>query len=55
LPHCGAAFTPRLISLPQQDVYEIKSALILEPGPAALTDGLSELESIIERCANSKP
>jgi iron complex transport system substrate-binding protein len=28
-------------------VYEIKSALILQPGPAALTDGLAALEAII--------
>ena len=30
-----------------QRLYEIKSALILQPGPAALTDGLSALETII--------
>jgi iron complex transport system substrate-binding protein len=29
-------------------VYEIKSPLILQPGPAALTDGLVELHKIIE-------
>jgi iron complex transport system substrate-binding protein len=28
-------------------IYEIKSALILQPGPAALTDGLSRLHEII--------
>jgi iron complex transport system substrate-binding protein len=28
-------------------LYEIKSALILQPGPAALTDGLMALENII--------
>jgi iron complex transport system substrate-binding protein len=28
-------------------LYEIKSALILQPGPAALTDGLAALEHII--------
>jgi iron complex transport system substrate-binding protein len=27
-----------------QDLYEIKSSLILQPGPAALTDGLAELQ-----------
>jgi iron complex transport system substrate-binding protein len=32
----------------RQDVYEIKSSLILQPGPAALTDGLMELQRIIE-------
>ncbi|MFZ3352469.1 MAG: cobalamin-binding protein [Xanthobacteraceae bacterium] len=30
-------------------LFEIKSALILQPGPAALTDGLAALESIIRR------
>ena len=34
-----------------QDLYEIKSSLILQPGPAALTDGLAELQKIIERWA----
>jgi iron complex transport system substrate-binding protein len=32
-------------------LYEIKSSLILQPGPAALTDGLAELQKIIERWA----
>jgi iron complex transport system substrate-binding protein len=32
-------------------VYEIKSPLILQPGPAALTDGLAALQQIIERGA----
>jgi iron complex transport system substrate-binding protein len=36
---------------PHQDVYEIKSSLILQPGPAALTDGLAELQRIVERLA----
>jgi iron complex transport system substrate-binding protein len=31
-----------------QRLYEIKSALILQPGPAALTDGLAALETIIQ-------
>ena len=35
-----------------QDVYEIKSSLILQPGPAALTDGLADLERIVEQWAN---
>jgi iron complex transport system substrate-binding protein len=34
-----------------QDLYEIKSSLILQPGPAALTDGLAELQRIIEQWA----
>lgn len=28
-------------------IYEIKSALILQPGPAALTDGITQLHAII--------
>jgi hypothetical protein len=31
-----------------QDVHEIKPPLILQPGPAALTDGLAELQEIIQ-------
>jgi iron complex transport system substrate-binding protein len=34
-----------------QDLYEIKSSLILQPGPAALTDGLAALQKLIERWA----
>ena len=33
------------------DMHEIKSSLILQPGPAALTDGLTELQKIVERWA----
>jgi len=32
-------------------IYEMKSPLILQPGPAALTDGLAALQQIIERWA----
>jgi iron complex transport system substrate-binding protein len=35
----------------RQDLYEIKSSLISQPGPAALTDGLAELQRIIEQWA----
>jgi iron complex transport system substrate-binding protein len=54
---CGKKFRPeRVMARPgfdrtpavqHQDVYEIKSPLILQPGPAALTDGLAELHKII--------
>jgi iron complex transport system substrate-binding protein len=30
-------------------LFEIKSADILQPGPAALTDGVAQLATIIER------
>jgi iron complex transport system substrate-binding protein len=32
-------------------IHEIKSALILQPGPASLTDGLSQLHSFIAQAA----
>jgi len=35
-------------------MYEIKSSLILQHGPAALTDGLTELQRIIELWAIAK-
>ena len=37
----------------QGAVYEIKSPLILQPGPAALTDGLAALEAIIGKTASA--
>ena len=36
----------RTPAVQHKDVYEIKSSLILQPGPAALTDGLAALEKI---------
>ena len=54
---CGKKFVPgRVTSRPgleqvaavqNKAVHEIKSSLILQPGPAALTDGLSELYRLI--------
>jgi iron complex transport system substrate-binding protein len=58
---CGKKFRPervaarpgfdRIAAVEHQDLYEIKSSLILQPGPAALTDGLAELQIIIQRWA----
>ena len=58
---CGKKFRPERVmmrpgfgqvrAVQHQDLYEIKSSLILQPGPAALTDGLAELQKIIERWA----
>ena len=58
---CGKKFRPERVvaragfgpvpAVRHQNLYEIKSSLILQPGPAALTDGLAELRSIIERWA----
>lgn len=54
---CGKKFRPEKVaaregwhSIPavrDDEVHEIKSALILQPGPAALTDGVAELQRII--------
>ena len=41
----------RIPAVQHQDLYEIKSSLIVQPGPAALTDGLAELEKIIRHWA----
>jgi iron complex transport system substrate-binding protein len=55
---CGKKFRPERVitrlgfaqtpAVQHQDLYEIKSSSILQPGPAALTDGLAELQRIIE-------
>ena len=34
-------------------LYEIKSPIILQPGPAASTDGLKALQAIIERAGQA--
>jgi iron complex transport system substrate-binding protein len=58
---CGKKFVPqRVAARPGSDavpavrngaLHEIKSPLILQPGPAALTDGLAALEAIIRDAA----
>lgn len=55
---CGKKFSPRKVvarpgfeavpAVVNDQLYEIKSSIILQPGPAALTDGLSTMEAIIE-------
>jgi len=35
-------------------LHEIKSADILQPGPAALTDGLAQLQNIIKKWHQSQ-
>jgi iron complex transport system substrate-binding protein len=60
---CGKKFRPQEVaSRPGWDaipavrdgfVREIKSSLILQPGPAALTDGLLALQAVIEEWAGS--
>ena len=54
---CGKKFRPERVmvrpgfvqipAVQHQHVYEIKSSLILQPGPAALTDGLAKLQKIV--------
>jgi iron complex transport system substrate-binding protein len=58
---CGKKFRPERVAarpgfqqipaVQHQDMYEIKSSLILQPGPAALNDGLKELQRIIGQWA----
>ena len=55
---CGKKFRPETVAarpgfddipaIRNQALHEIKSPLILQPGPAALTAGLAELQRIIE-------
>ncbi len=61
---CGKKFRPEKVAaragfdtvpaVVNGDLYEVKSSLILQPGPAALTDGIEELYAIISRWI-SKP
>lgn len=56
---CGKKFRPEKVAgrpgweavaaVQTGDLYEIKSADILQPGPAALTDGVEQLHRIISR------
>jgi iron complex transport system substrate-binding protein len=60
---CGKKFRPeklakrpgldRIPAVKQGALHEIKSPLILQPGPAALTDGLSALQAIIANAPSS--
>ena len=61
---CGKKFVPGRVAarpgfaaLPavrSDRLYEINSTLILQPGPAALTDGLDALRQIIARCSEQR-
>jgi iron complex transport system substrate-binding protein len=58
---CGKAVRPerirarpgwdRVPAVQQDRIFEIKSALILQPGPAALTDGLRQLHDAVASCS----
>jgi iron complex transport system substrate-binding protein len=61
---CGKKFRPEKVAqrpgfdavpaIQRKALAEIKSSLILQPGPAALTDGLAALEAIIARAAANR-
>jgi len=61
---CGKKFRPERVAarpgwsdipaVRHGDLYEIKSPLILQPGPAALTDGLAALQRIIARWCDAQ-
>ncbi len=60
---CGKKFRPERVAerdgwgavpaVRDEQVHEVKSALILQPGPAALTEGLDTLRGIIRRWQDS--
>ena len=60
---CGRKFRPeKVIARPGWDridavrngaVHEIKSTIILQPGPACLTDGVRALQAIVEQAARA--
>ncbi len=62
---CGKRFRPEHVAarpgfdaipaVRDGEVHEIKSSLILQPGPAALTDGLAAIRAIVTRWAASSP
>jgi iron complex transport system substrate-binding protein len=62
---CGKKFRPdkvanrpgfdRIPAIRRGAVHEIKSPLILQPGPAALTDGLAALQAIVENTIARSP
>lgn len=62
---CGKKFRPELVAarpgwaevpaVRDGALYEVKSSLILQPGPAALTDGVREIHRLIARWAAAQP
>ncbi|HET6725351.1 MAG TPA: cobalamin-binding protein [Gammaproteobacteria bacterium] len=61
---CGKKFRPEKVAarpgwsnipaVRTNALHEIKSSIILQPGPAALTDGLEALQTIIRAWANAR-
>jgi iron complex transport system substrate-binding protein len=62
---CGKKFRPELVTardgwsevpaVRAGQLHEIKSSIILQPGPAALTDGLSEMHRHLAAWAGVRP
>jgi iron complex transport system substrate-binding protein len=62
---CGKKFRPEQVAsrpgwsqipaVRTAELHEIKSPLILQPGPAAVTDGLDALQAIVARWARNYP
>ena len=62
---CGKKFRPERVAarpgwsairaVRDGELHEVKSPIILQPGPAALTDGLDALHGIISRWAGGSP
>ncbi|MGB5131572.1 MAG: cobalamin-binding protein [Steroidobacteraceae bacterium] len=61
---CGKKFRPERVAarpgwsqvpaVRDGEIHEIKSAVILQPGPAALTDGLADMHALIRRWAQRR-
>ncbi len=61
---CGKKFRPEMVAsregwdripaVRDGELHEVKSPMILQPGPAALTDGLDALHAIISRWATGR-
>jgi iron complex transport system substrate-binding protein len=61
---CGKKFQPGTLAaragwdaipaVRDGELHEIKSPIILQPGPAALTDGLDALHGVIARWARGR-
>jgi iron complex transport system substrate-binding protein len=62
---CGKKFNPRAVvarpgwqavpAVRDGELHEVKSSIILQPGPAALTDGVRALQRVIARWARGAP
>ncbi len=61
---CGKKFRPEKVAarpgfegvpaVANGDLYEVKSSIILQPGPAALSDGIEALHAIIARWSGAR-